>query len=227
MAYVYRHIRLDTNVPFYIGISDDNDGTFKRAYDLTHRNLSHQTITNISAVRVDIILNDISWEEACEKEKELIKLYGRNDINEGTLVNLTDGGSGMGGLSSHVRQLMSFKTKLNHINHPEKYLHSDETKKKISISNTGRKFSDEHKQKMREAKLGKKRTPMSDEQKALRSLKLKGRKRPDVAERNKKRTPPCIGKIRITNGIQNMFILPTSEIPQGWTLYSKYKKETL
>jgi hypothetical protein len=227
MAYVYRHIRLDTNVPFYIGISDDNDGTFKRAYDLKARNESHRDITAITDVHVDIIMNDLSWEDACEKEKEFIKLYGRLDMTTGTLTNLTEGGSGFGELSSTIRQKMSVKAKLNHVKYPEKYLHTDETKKKISSSSTGKKFSESHKQKLRESKLGKKRVPMSDEQKAIRSLKLKGRRRADVAERNKNRIPPCLGKIRITNGIQNMFILPTSEIPQGWTLYSKYKKETL
>jgi hypothetical protein len=31
MAYIYRHIRIDTNMPFYIGISNTND-EYKRAY---------------------------------------------------------------------------------------------------------------------------------------------------------------------------------------------------
>jgi hypothetical protein len=32
MAYVYRHIRLDKNEPFYIGIGKDDYSSFKRAY---------------------------------------------------------------------------------------------------------------------------------------------------------------------------------------------------
>lgn len=31
MAYVYRHIRLDKNQPFYIGIGSDTDGRYHRA----------------------------------------------------------------------------------------------------------------------------------------------------------------------------------------------------
>ena len=32
MAYLYRHIRLDKNVPFYVGIGDDKEGLYKRAF---------------------------------------------------------------------------------------------------------------------------------------------------------------------------------------------------
>ena len=31
MAYIYRHIRLDKNEPFYIGIGSDVEGKYKRA----------------------------------------------------------------------------------------------------------------------------------------------------------------------------------------------------
>ena len=36
----------------------------------------------------------MTWDEACTKEIEFIKLYGRKDNNTGILVNLTDGGEG-------------------------------------------------------------------------------------------------------------------------------------
>lgn len=38
MAYVYRHIRLDKNQPFYIGIGVDEGGNYKRAYNFIKRN---------------------------------------------------------------------------------------------------------------------------------------------------------------------------------------------
>jgi hypothetical protein len=41
---------------------------------------------------VDILLTDITWETACKKEKEFIKLYKSCDIK---LVNLTSGGEGL------------------------------------------------------------------------------------------------------------------------------------
>ena len=46
-----------------------------------------------------------SWANVCQIEIDLIKKYGRKDLNEGTLVNLTDGGEG-----AYGRQI-SLKTK--------------------------------------------------------------------------------------------------------------------
>lgn len=94
MAYVYRHIRLDTNKPFYVGIGSDDNGKYKRAYNKSKRNIFWKRISNKSDYRIDIVLDGLTWEEACQKEKELIVLYGRYNKNLGTLCNLTDGGDG-------------------------------------------------------------------------------------------------------------------------------------
>ena len=94
MAYVYRHIRLDNNEPFYIGISATDDN-YARAYDKSHkhrRNKLWQNITNKTDFEVEILLDNLTHEESCEKEKEFIKLYGRKDLGTGTLCNYTDGG---------------------------------------------------------------------------------------------------------------------------------------
>lgn len=93
MATVYRHIRLDVNKVFYIGIGKSD----KRAYDKNGRNQYWKNIVNSTDYRVDILFDDLTWEEACEKEKEFISLYGRIDLGKGTLVNLTDGGEGSNG----------------------------------------------------------------------------------------------------------------------------------
>jgi hypothetical protein len=58
------------------------------------------------------MLDDLTWEQACEKEIEFIKLYGRSDLGLGSLCNLTEGGEGVIGMR-----------------------HSDETKKKLSEDN--------------------------------------------------------------------------------------------
>ena len=94
MAYVYRHIRLDTNQPFYIGIGSDDSGKYKRAYNKSKRNIFWKRISIKSDYKIDIVLDGLTWEEACQKEKELIALYGRYNNNLGTLCNLTDGGDG-------------------------------------------------------------------------------------------------------------------------------------
>ena len=73
MAYVYRHIRLDKNIPFYIGVGkDDNKGKFKRSKTKQHRNEYWHNIVSKTDYKIEIIMNDLSWEEACEKEIEFI-----------------------------------------------------------------------------------------------------------------------------------------------------------
>jgi len=92
MAYVYRHIRTDKNEPFYIGIGTDK--RYYRAYSSRKRNPIWNNIVNNSSYEVEIFMDDLTWEEACEKEKELISLYGRKNTNTGILANMTDGGEG-------------------------------------------------------------------------------------------------------------------------------------
>lgn len=92
MAYVYRHIRLDKNEPFYIGIGSDS--TYFRANKKSQRNLYWKRIIAKTDFEVEILFDGISWEEAKLKEKEFIALYGRKDLNNGCLVNMTEGGDG-------------------------------------------------------------------------------------------------------------------------------------
>jgi len=74
MAYLYRHIRLDKNVPFYIGIGKYDD-QFKRAYSVKNRNVYWNNIVNLTEYKVQIMLSNLTWEQACEKEIEFIALY--------------------------------------------------------------------------------------------------------------------------------------------------------
>jgi hypothetical protein len=93
MAYVYRHIRIDKNEPFYIGIGKDD--TYKRAYQSSKTKRSdfwHNIASN--GYEVEILMDNLTWEQACEKEKEFISIYGRKDLGQGSLVNLTNGGDG-------------------------------------------------------------------------------------------------------------------------------------
>lgn len=130
MAYVYRHIRLDKNQPFYIGIGSDEK--YNRAFNDKHRNKFWKSIASKSDYEVEIILDGLTWDEACEKEIEFIKLYGRRDKRNGCLVNLTDGGEGGNGAirDSKFRKVVSekMKGKRNAFGHK----HSEESKKMIS-----------------------------------------------------------------------------------------------
>jgi len=117
MAYLYRHIRLDKNEPFYIGIGSDN--RYRRANEKSRRNKHWYNIVKKTAYEIEILFDNLSWDDACKKEKEFIELYGRNDIGTGSLVNLTGGGDG------------AYKT-----------VPSEETRKKLSIKAKGKIYKE-------------------------------------------------------------------------------------
>jgi hypothetical protein len=156
MAYVYRHIRLDKNQPFYIGIGSDM--TYNRAYSQKNRNKYWKNIVSKTEYEVEILLSDLTWEEACTKEIEFIKLYGRKDLNNGILCNYTNGGEGVLGL------LVSDETrnKLKKANTGKKQSSEQIAKRAEKLKGKGnfwfgKKFSEEYRKKLSEAKKGKKR----------------------------------------------------------------------
>ena len=102
MAYIYRHIRKDNNNVFYIGIGNDNE--YKRASDKKSRNRYWNFIVKKIGFEFEIIEDGLSWVDACEKEKYWIKKYGRKDLNEGNLVNMTDGGEGLNNPSTEIKE---------------------------------------------------------------------------------------------------------------------------
>jgi hypothetical protein len=130
MAYVYRHIRLDKNEPFYIGIGSDD--SYKRAHKTRNRSFRWKDIAYKIPYRVDIILDDLTWVEANNKEIELISLYGRIDLGTGILTNMTDGGGGTLGYKHSTIEIEKRKKRFkgNKYNLGSKY--SEETKKLLS-----------------------------------------------------------------------------------------------
>ena len=125
MAVVYRHIRLDTGYPFYIGIGNN----IKRAYSKYSRSNYWNYIVNKYGYEVEILFNDLSWEMAIQKEKEFIKLYGRMDNGGGILINFTDGGEGSLGV------IQSEESNENNPMFGKK--HTNETKEKIRQKRLG------------------------------------------------------------------------------------------
>ena len=109
-AYVYTHTRLDTNEVFYVGIGTQDN--YKRASRSHNRTNYWNNIVKKCGWKVDIVFDNLSWEDACKKEIELIKKYGRIDLGTGTLVNLTDGGDGsLGFKHSEKTKLKMSKTR--------------------------------------------------------------------------------------------------------------------
>lgn len=164
MAYVYRHIRLDKNVPFYVGIGSDSNGKYERANNRHKRNQKWFNIIAKTEYKVQIMLDDLTLEEAKEKEVEFIALYGRSDKKEGTLCNLTDGGEGNPGR-----------------------IVSEEWRRNKSIEQTGRLKSEEFKQKRRDYMTGRKMPQwVRDKQSEYMKLHhpMRGKKMSEEARKN-------------------------------------------
>jgi hypothetical protein len=107
-CYVYIHYRNDNNKPFYVG-----KGKGKRYLSKSSRNPHWKNIVNKVGYTIRIIENFLTEKEALQREKDYIKLFGREN-----LTNMTDGGEGGDTFSNRK--------------------HSDETKKKISESKKGK-----------------------------------------------------------------------------------------
>ena len=143
MACVYRHIRTDLNVPFYIGIGKE----VARAYSKTHRNAHWNHIVDKTSYDVHILFEDVSYEFAKEKEKEFIELYKRKE-DGGILCNLTKGGDGVLG----IRHTEEARKKMGEPNKGKTI--SEWHRKRISEFQTGRKHSEESRAKMSENFMG-------------------------------------------------------------------------
>ena len=129
MAYLYRHIRLDKNEPFYIGIGSDDK--YQRANSKTHRNNYWLSVVSKTDYKVEILIDDISYEYAKEKEIEFIDIYKRKEDN-GTLCNITKGGDGVLGLK-----------------------HTEEARRKMGEPNKGKVISEWHRKRLSDLYKGK------------------------------------------------------------------------
>jgi len=106
--YLYRHIRLDKNEVFYVGIGtkcnkEENSNLYRVHYERACTKLGHNKIWNDIVNKnydyeIEIIMESDNYQYLLTKEIEFIKLYGRIDLGTGTLANLTNGGEGCHGV---------------------------------------------------------------------------------------------------------------------------------
>lgn len=95
--YVYQLRDPRDDLPFYIG-----KGKLERAWNHLnmigsnyHKNNKIKQIQNEGLeIQVEMIQTNLSEVESFQLEIEMIKKYGRRDLNTGHLTNLTDGGEG-------------------------------------------------------------------------------------------------------------------------------------
>ena len=204
--YVYGYIRLDTNTYFYIG-----KGKNKRYLNINKRSKHFKNILNKTECVVEILYDNLTEEEAFQLEVDTIydlvfnegysiDIKGiRKNTNGCHLVNCTWGGEGTSGLSikqsqetidkrvakntgkkrtAEQRNRLGNSRKEYISNHPEEL-------KRMQTLTTGRRLSEEEKQKISESRKGK---SLSNEHKDKISKGLNNRSQEEKDIANEKRS---------------------------------------
>ena len=145
---VYLHKKPNGDI-FYVGI-----GTNKRPYEKFRKNVYWKNITNkYPNYIIEIIEENLTWEDACIIEKQLIRKYGRK-CDGGILCNITLGGDGVYGLK-HSQET---KEKLKKMSTGNKncvgFKHTEITKVNMSKSHLGKITPKEVREKMSKTHLG-------------------------------------------------------------------------
>lgn len=159
--YVYEYIDPKTNIPFYVG-KGKNDRYLYHLKNLNDNTNLHK-VNKIKKILseggepiIKLVKTGLTETQSFDFEKKLIEKYGRIDLENGSLVNLSDGGEGQSGWipSGTYKAKMSELSKgCNNGMFGKK--HNEETKNKIREKSTGRKFTILTKKKMSENKMGK------------------------------------------------------------------------
>lgn len=135
--YVYAYLRKSNGLPYYIG-----KGSNTRAWD---RHYNVKTPKDLS--KIIILEQNLSEVGAFALERRMISWYGRKDLNNGVLLNKTAGGEGPSPSDRIGKLNPMFGRKRPDITgdlHPNKRL---EIANKIRKSHTGKKHSQESKDK--------------------------------------------------------------------------------
>ena len=181
--FCYRHIRLDKNVPFYVGIGKKPSHfrkyvtEYKRAFDLKWRSNIWLRVYNKTEIEVEILCEAETEQEIMKKEVEFIKLYGRRNKNLGTLVNLTDGGEGVAGRVTSQKEKDRLRGwAIKNASNEENKAKMRERMKGRPSWNKGLQWGPETRKKIGNSKRGKslpKRGPASpQERERLRTIRL-------------------------------------------------------
>jgi len=135
--------------------------------------------------RILVLKEDITEEEAFKHEIYMIAVFGRKDLGTGILHNRTDGGDGASG-----------------------FTHSEEARRKMSVSGKNKVFTEEHRRKISEAKKNpseETRRKMSEVQKGKVASKETRKKLSDAKKGKKWWNDGCGNSVRNTECPSNWF----------------------
>jgi hypothetical protein len=181
--YVYLHRRAHDGVVFYVG-----KGKNGRSHSSHNRSRHWHNTVNRYGYIVEFVCVGIQEWYALELEVEHIAFYGRHDLQQGTLVNFTDGGEGTSGRvfsedalfrigEASKKRILSDEARLRMSLSQTGRKHSPETLAKIAQSNTIRNQSQEQRDKISKKLKGK---PLSDETKQkLKDAWVRRKAKPD------------------------------------------------
>lgn len=147
--------------PFYVGYGKNNR-VYKHFQDIKKVSNPYKTNKIKSIIKdgynqnniIHIFKENLTKEEACKLEIELIYKIGRHNLKDGPLTNLTSGGDG-GDTMSGKKHTEETVKKISESKKNKKRIFTTTWCKNIGISATGRKHSDDTKQKISNSNKGK------------------------------------------------------------------------
>jgi hypothetical protein len=253
MYYIYELWNPIDNEPIYVGYGKHNRQTVQPRYKdhireaVRYKNNQIKNIKKLNMYKIHVILQlieknidieyrfpyeNLTYEEACEKEKELIEYYGRRCINTGKLTNIDSGGRGGRILTEETRRKISKTHKGRPSSLKGQKLGSYSSERCAAISEGVKRFNDSDKGKeirknANEKKKGKPswnkgKTKETCERVAKYAESKKGKPRPDMIGK----TPWCKGKTKETDHrLAKLSIIMKGKEPwnKGLTLDTKGK----
>lgn len=134
--YLYIHVRLDKNEPFYIGIGTISNGYYYRATDSMKRNTIWKRIVTKSNFDVFIVEESDNKQDILKREIQYISLFRKIKNKNGILSNLTDGGEGSKGHSGIV-WTEERREKIRNANRKRVIKNSTREKLRLALQNRG------------------------------------------------------------------------------------------
>lgn len=216
---VYMWSRLDLT-PLYVGAGIGHR-RYRQGINGSHNNeLAAVMKESGGSLPFTILKEWLTRTEAEALEVEWIARIGREDLGTGPLINHTNGGRGVAGLSAESLE------KIAHGNRGKKISEEQIVRYRTTMASRSEAEKESTRLKQRLAKLGKKQSVESVEK---RAASLRGRKRPDVGEKIRiqriaKFADPVRGAAHkaaltgrwITNGEENRRLPADQPVPAGW-----------